>query len=331
MTMAQIKAYGNRISPIELAADAQDANLFELLVNDLEARNGTLGDVKFNCIWETAKFELPVSDNSWRAMTKGERIKTTLMGKDCDLIQYNGDQICCCPQSAMANYHLFRCLPNLRFCLHIAAHRKDDRFVKCLLENGADPNQKDYRGRTALHIAILNGFAETMTALAHGGSKVNQRLPDQSKFDDRPRRRVIRRLNASQKIEDKGTLPIFLASGDLQIVHGLLLHGADPNLTDENGASPLHNASSSGNLRLLYLLLKFGAHGNAVGADGLPALQSTTCRERTCSALQRDHPEKTNDCPAVEASMKSNENDALDIRRLRPSIGPFSMTFSTAR
>ncbi|KAJ5709645.1 hypothetical protein N7493_009936 [Penicillium malachiteum] len=120
------------------------------------------------------------------------------------------------------------------FALHIAAHRKDNRFVRCLLENGADPNQKDYQGRTALHIAILNGFAETMTALAHGGSNVNQYMPVQSKFYDYPRRRLIRKFNTSQKTENKGTPPIVLARGDLQMVHELLLLRADPNLTDEN-------------------------------------------------------------------------------------------------
>lgn len=51
MTMAQIKSYSQgTVSPIEFAADTQDADLFSLLVQDLETRKGKLGDVRFNCI-----------------------------------------------------------------------------------------------------------------------------------------------------------------------------------------------------------------------------------------------------------------------------------------
>jgi ankyrin repeat protein len=332
MTMEQIKAYGNSISPIELAADGKDANLFELLLNDLEARNGTLGDARFNCIWETAKFDLPVSDNPWRTMTKGERtngiesIVPKIGGKwdDPDGERLRSDPLrwkSTLLLSAIRDGQLSSVQMLAKsgvnfesvFALHIAAHRKDPRFVECLLENGADPNEKDHRGRTALHIAILNGFGETMNALVHGGSNANQHMPDQSEFDMNGRSSRRGKSNASRKTKDQGTPPIVLARNDLQMVHVLLLHGSDPNLTDDNGKSALHHAFYFGNLRLINLLLEFGAHGNSVGADGLTPLQSTKCRERTRSAPRRDHLEETNLSSSImEISMKSNGTNMLE-------------------
>ena len=44
--------------------------------------------------------------------------------------------------------------------------------VKMLLKNGANANQKDEKGRTALTYAIENGHHEVVTSLIEGGAMV---------------------------------------------------------------------------------------------------------------------------------------------------------------
>lgn len=65
---------------------------------------------------------------------------------------------------------------NYRNAVCVAACRKDPRYVRCLLENGAHPNAYNDSGHTALHEAVLDGFVETMSALVEAGADVNQQV-----------------------------------------------------------------------------------------------------------------------------------------------------------
>jgi ankyrin repeat protein len=47
--------------------------------------------------------------------------------------------------------------------------------VKELILQGADINQRDYEGRTALMFAVVNGHYETMQVLLERGAEVNAR------------------------------------------------------------------------------------------------------------------------------------------------------------
>ncbi|KAI9924282.1 hypothetical protein MW887_007232 [Aspergillus wentii] len=202
MTMAEIKAYSQEtVSPIEPAADSEETDVFSRVVQDFETRKGKLDDAKFNPIWENPGFDALVSKSPWRTLTKGEEIngiKSTIPNlniprsndqerslrstpshwKSGLLVSAIRDQQLASAQMLAKTGAGFN-----KFCaLHIAAHRFDPRYMECLLESGADGTFNDYRGRTALQMAILNGFVETMTALVHDGADVNQPMSAQTKL-----------------------------------------------------------------------------------------------------------------------------------------------------
>jgi ankyrin repeat protein len=58
------------------------------------------------------------------------------------------------------------------------------------------------------------------------------------------------------------------ASRQLGMVEALLKAGADPNLTQQNGFTPIHTAAQHGDAAMTGLLLLFGADATIAGADG---------------------------------------------------------------
>lgn len=118
-----------------------------------------------------------------------------------------------------------------------AAMSNDSDAVRSLLVEGADVNEAQGDGMTALHWAALNGDAELAEMLFYAGANVN----------------AATRLGAYT--------PLFLAakSGSAPIVKKLLEDGADVNVAASTGTTPLMLASSSGSVEVVDLLLDYGA------------------------------------------------------------------------
>ena len=106
----------------------------------------------------------------------------------------------------------------------IHAVRNDDvTSVKSLLANGANPNQYDGQDVfTPLLIAVQKGYTDIVKILLANGANVNQ--------------------GAHQG----GVTALILAAGrgNSNIVKILLAHGANPLQGDDNGVTPLDEASS---------------------------------------------------------------------------------------
>ncbi len=122
-----------------------------------------------------------------------------------------------------------------------AVMQGDRDAVLALIEQGADVNQAQGDGMTALHWASEHGDAELVEMLLEAGADVRART----------------RLGAYE--------PLHLASrkGAAHTVGLLLEAGSDPNAPTETGAvTPLHFAAASGNMESVASLLDHGAEVN---------------------------------------------------------------------
>lgn len=162
--------------------------------------------------------------------------------------------------------------------LFAAALRRDPSFVKILLAHGADPAAQDHTRQRPLQLAVVNGFVETATALINGGADVNARFSEDLALNGHGQgwsRSPSERTAAEKK-------PLMLACG-LQaseaertlapdMVHKLLLHGADVSIRDIGGMTALHYAARSRILDLILLVIAYDADRNARDRFGSNAI-----------------------------------------------------------
>jgi ankyrin repeat protein len=121
----------------------------------------------------------------------------------------------------------------------VAALFGSDDAMRLLIENGADVTKPKADGLTALH-AVWRSQAMVRLLLDHG-AKVNAR-------------------------SDIGSTPLLVAAyanGTAPVVAELLARGADPNIAENRGVTPLIAAAGVGNSAAAKLLLEHGADPNA--------------------------------------------------------------------
>jgi len=107
--------------------------------------------------------------------------------------------------------------------------------VTLALEQGADPNRKNWIGQSALHEAVEHGHTEIVDLLLKFGANVCQ-----------------------VGIENKTALHIACFKGHFQIVSAIVNSGPDLNAQDKNGNTALHEAASKGRAGIIALLLSQG-------------------------------------------------------------------------
>ena len=137
----------------------------------------------------------------------------------------------------------------LHMAILIGAHTD---AVKLLLDHGADVNIQDHEGWSPLHIASINGGTETRKQRRRAKKTDFDKL-----FSDTTANHIEMAgllldygAGAQVNIQDKcGQSPLMIASsiGDAEMVKFLLDHGAEVNLKDKDGCSALAIASLAGN------------------------------------------------------------------------------------
>jgi ankyrin repeat protein len=127
-----------------------------------------------------------------------------------------------------------------------AALNGDLEKVRESIGKGADPNDIDPDGRTALMYASFNGHTEIVRLLLDEGAKVGLR--------DAMGRTAL----------------LFASTGPFaETVELLLDHHADPNITDnDEHFSPLMHAAAEGQLEVVKLLIERGADPAMKDIDG---------------------------------------------------------------
>jgi ankyrin repeat protein len=138
---------------------------------------------------------------------------------------------------------------NGRTALNIAVYNGYPKVVKKLLELGADIDKVDKDGFSAIMVASSNQNARLMSILAQAGCDVNK--VDNNKVT---------------------TLHLACAKNDGNMVNLLLKKNADVNVVDNNGLTPLHLACLNGNLNIVNLLMNAGANPELKDNFGQTAL-----------------------------------------------------------
>ncbi|KAL1641063.1 hypothetical protein SLS58_006335 [Diplodia intermedia] len=166
--------------------------------------------------------------------------------------------------------------------LHTASFRKDPRFVEILLQHGADASTRDHSGLTALHMAVMNGFDDTVAMLLKWNSDPNARST--SKRDPRTARDWSDEGRPSKEDGVQRT-PLMLACGlvslddesesalaSSRIIELLIASHADANLKDYDEKSCLLYAIKSGHPKIVRQLLDASADVNSKDRSGRNAL-----------------------------------------------------------
>jgi len=166
--------------------------------------------------------------------------------------------------------------------LFIAAREGKTEAVRLLIGKGADVNFTDWGGKRPLHAAARERHVDVCDLLIRAGADVNARVNSSSKTPlDLARSPATAELllihGAARGAELGPLLHQVVHKGDVECAEELLRNGADPNLRDGWGRTPLHLCFDNiqiypTDMGMLMLLLEHGADPNAQDRFGYTPL-----------------------------------------------------------
>lgn len=155
-------------------------------------------------------------------------------------------------------------------------------IVEVLLKMGADPNEREHNGASALTYAVLFDQKDVADLLLSHGASVRSRdglgfTPLHVAADENLVEMAAVLLKWGARLEDRnneGFTPLHVAADrqNNEVLDFLLLKGARVNAKSRNGLTPLHLAARRGNLEIVRLLLQKGAQIKARKSNGTTPL-----------------------------------------------------------
>ncbi|GAC1694583.1 MAG: hypothetical protein NVS9B5_37490 [Terriglobales bacterium] len=140
--------------------------------------------------------------------------------------------------------------------LMFVAGRQAAEIAHLLIANGADVQTAGTDGTSALMIAATKRSPSLIRLLLNYGAQA-----DLQRFDGKTALHL-----ASEDDEES-------SPGDLESVRLLLAAGANPNMTDNSGGTPLMNAAHYGNPTIVQALVLAGAKIDARNTEGKTAIE----------------------------------------------------------
>ncbi|KAL3621794.1 hypothetical protein CASFOL_034454 [Castilleja foliolosa] len=161
---------------------------------------------------------------------------------------------------SVITFHIGKQEAELALRVNSAAYYGDLYQLKSLIRSGADPNKKDYNGRSALHLSASRGYIDITLFLIQERVDINA----EDNFGNTPLLEAIKsghdkvasllsKEGALLKIDNAGSyLCTIVAGGDSDLLRRVIQNGVDSNSRDYDRRTPLHVAASQG----LYLMAK---------------------------------------------------------------------------
>lgn len=188
------------------------------------------------------------------------------------------------------------------------------RMVELLLKNGADPNRSYWSMTKPVTTAANHHGRDIFRMLVKAGAQYG--LYETVNLGFLKLTRELLNDHPEQVNEPCGeSLPIVLAANDPKLTRLLLQRGADPNVKDQRGVTPLMAAIQSGNKEVIGILREHGAEEDIFSAIG------TRNRRSVARMLEEDpncHKSKhvtpliwaviSGDRPVVEMLLKAGAN-----------------------
>ena len=209
--------------------------------------------------------------------------------------------------------------------LCIAAQLGREEVVKLLLEvSNININASKFDGTTPLIGAVVCNFPGIVELLIKRGANVNIPFGDGTpalrmiaELDNIEMARVLLRtpdIQINQAGKDRLTaLAIASRMGHKEIVELLLKEGAEPNIRDKNGTTPLHYAALYGHMAIVETLLHFEAD---VDADVTAVIDK--CTPYDLAKLMRHQAIMD----LLEALRRDKAEQAAQFERLSPCLRP---------
>ncbi|XP_036752976.2 ankyrin repeat domain-containing protein 61 isoform X2 [Manis pentadactyla] len=165
--------------------------------------------------------------------------------------------------------------------IHLAAKYCKAQSLLCLLEHGADPEIRDSRGLTTLHLMLLH-WPISSTMWTKLGNRTQRTLTNTQK--DAVRCLLIlceHGAHVNARVDDSNKyspLHLAVAHGTSPVLSILAQKGAQVNATNESSMTPLHMAAELLNQEMTEMLIACGANVNcAVSCTGSTALKLAVC------------------------------------------------------
>uniref|UniRef100_A0A671EM13 Ankyrin repeat domain 61 n=1 Tax=Rhinolophus ferrumequinum TaxID=59479 RepID=A0A671EM13_RHIFE len=189
------------------------------------------------------------------------------------------------PITVLGNSTSYRLLGNEQMQsvipIHLAAEYRKAQSLRCLLEHGADPDIRDTRGLTALHLMLLH-WPVTSSMSTKPGNRIQRLLTDIQRNAVTCLRVVCEhgaQVNACVDNSNKlSPLHLAVTYGTYPVLTILAQSGAHVNAINESSMTPLHMAADILNKEMMETLIACGANVNcAVSSTGNTALKLAVC------------------------------------------------------